>query len=235
MSTLDARDNLNHIAHHWADLQHQLGGLKSTPTDKITVKSSSDPQAPINLHVLVLIETITRWAREAAAHLAHDEGIYAPTTGTIATLRHLARNKHYWDHEPEFAHQARSHRNRLDAAINNKPGRNHLGPCPGGKGEDKDGCGEIIWAPEDTDAGTCPACGTEWTYAAQYEWLKSELDSVLMTQTELHIALNRLGHDVKPGTIWSWVSRKRLVPVEEGLFRLAHAIDLATKKRTTAA
>src|SRR5690606_33386651 len=61
VSTLDARDNLNHIARHWPDLQHALGGLRSTPTDKITVTTSSDPQAPINLHVLDLMAEVSEW------------------------------------------------------------------------------------------------------------------------------------------------------------------------------
>ncbi|MGB2557747.1 hypothetical protein [Cellulosimicrobium cellulans] len=227
MSTLDARDNLNHIAHHWADLQHQLGGLKSTPTDKITVATSSDPQAPINLHVLDLLDEIRSWAWWAVGQLEVHAGITADLGfSDTAALRHLAQHHECWDGVDDFEHAAQRFRRKIDRVIKNNQ-RTYLGPCTS-RGEDKAGCTGEIYATNDSTRGACPVCGAEWQQGHQENYILAQLDDVLMTPVELHHALRNIGHVVPRGTIRSWISRGRLKSEEEDLYRLADALKLAT-------
>ena len=225
MSTLDARDNLNHIARHWPDLQHQLGGLRSTPTDKITVTSSSDPQPPINLHVYDLLAEIMDWAGWAVTQLTqHAEVEWAG--GTVpATLRHLAQHHAAWDGIDDFEHAATRFRRKVDKAIRNTNPQRHLGPCT------TTDCDGEIYATDTTTTGTCPRCGNPWTPNGQYAWLKDQAETVLLTRPEIVVALKRLGLDTKPDTVHKWVQRGRLTQAEDGLYRLEDAIQLAGRKR----
>lgn len=229
MSTLDARDNLNHIAHHWADLQHQLGGLKSTPTDKITVATSSDPQAPINLHILDLTQEIHDWAWWAVHQLETHAGVTWPMPvlqRDSNALRHLAQHHECWDGVDDFEHTTARYRRKVDRTIKNNQ-RTYLGPCPS-RGEDQAGCTGTIYATNDNTRGTCPVCGAEWKQDTQHNYIQTQLDNVLMTPVELHHALANIGHHVPRGTIRSWISRGRLKPEEEDLYRLSDALKLAT-------
>lgn len=229
MSTLDARDNLNHIARHWPDLQHQLGGLRSTPTDKITVTSSSDPQPPINLHVFDLLHEIIVWSRWAVDQIEQHADIPwpLPVYRLVTTeLRHLAQHHEAWDGIDDFLHATQRFRRKTDQALRNSQ-RTYLGPCTS-RGEDKSGCTGTIYATNGTDHGTCPVCGTEWREQAQLNYIRTELDNVLMTPIELHHALRNIGHDVPRGTIRSWISRGKLKPQEEDLYRLSDALALTT-------
>lgn len=229
MSTLDARDNLNHIAHHWPDLQHQLGGLRSTPTDKITVTSSTDPQPPINLHILDLLDEIRSWAwwavsqLETHAGITHDLGF-----SDTAALRHLATHHEAWDGIDDFTHAAARYRRKVDQALRNTPSKRYLGPCPT-RGPDGAGCtGSIHITEGSTTHAICPVCGAFSPIGAQQEYIANELDNVLMTPIELHHALRNIGHDVPRGTIRSWISRGKLKPQEEDLYRLSDALALTT-------
>lgn len=226
MSTLDARDNLNHIAHHWADLQHQLGGLHSTPTDKITVQTSGDPRAPINLHVHDLIEDITQWAAWATHQLTEHAGITWAGGNTPNALRHLAQHHECWDGVDDFEHAAARYRRKTDKALRNTNPHRHLGPCT------TPGCDGEIYATDTTTTGTCPRCGTPWTPNGQYAWLKNQAETVLLTRPEIVTALKRLGHETKTDTVKKWVQRGRLPEVEQGLYRLEDALTLAGRKRT---
>lgn len=226
MSTLDARDNLNHIAHHWADLQHQLGGLKSTPTDKITVQSSSDPQAPINLHVLDLMTEVSEWAFWAVGQLETHAGVdHNPGAHTApAALRHLAQHHECWEGVDDFEHAAARYRRKTDKALRNTNRNRHLGPCT------TPDCAGEIYATDNTDTGTCPHCGTPWTPNGQYTWLKNQAETVLLTRPEIVTALKRLGHETKADTVKKWAQRGRLPEAEDGLYRLEDAITLATRR-----
>ncbi|MDF2915976.1 MAG: hypothetical protein K0S70_193 [Microbacterium sp.] len=226
MSTLDARDNLNHIARHWPDLQHQLGGLKSTPTDKITVQTSGDPQAPINLHVLDLLDEIRSWAwwavsqLETHAGITHDLGF-----SDTAALRHLATHHEAWDGIDDFLHATQRYRRKTDQALRNTNPQRHLGPCT------TPDCDGEIYAQDNTTSGTCPRCGNTWTPNGQYAWLKDQAETVLLTRPEIVTALKRLGHDTPYRTIQTWINRGKLKPQEEDLYRLEDAITLAGRKK----
>ncbi len=225
MSTLDARDNLNHIAHHWADLQHQLGGLKSTPTDKITVQSSSDPQAPINLHVLDLLDEIRSWAWWAVGQLEVHAGITADLGfSDTAALRHLAQHHECWDGVDDFEHTAARYRRKTDQALRNTNPHRHLGPCT------TPDCDGEIYATNNTDTGTCPRCGNPWTPTGQYTWLKNQESTVLLTRPEIVKALKRLGRDTPYRTVQTWINRGKLKAIEEDLYKLEDAINLATRR-----
>lgn len=225
MSTLDARDNLNHIAHHWPDLQHQLGGLKSTPTDKITVQSSSDPQAPINLHVLDLIQEIREWAWWAVGQLEDHAGIPGNLGGSdTAALRHLAQHHECWDGVDDFEHATQRFRRKIDKALRNTNPHRHLGPCT------TPDCDGEIYATDNTDTGTCPRCGNPWTPTGQYTWLKNQAETVLLTRPEIVKALKRLGRDTPYRTVQTWINRGKLKAIEEDLYKLEDAINLATRR-----
>jgi hypothetical protein len=225
VSTLDARDNLNHIARHWPDLQHALGGLKSTPTDKITVQTSSDPQAPINLHVHDLVQEIRHWAAWGVVQLEEHAGIPWPAAaGTPASLRHLATHHEAWDGIDDFEHTAQRFRRKTDKALRNTNPQRHLGPCT------TPDCDGEIYATDNTTSGTCPRCGTPWTPNGQYAWLKGQAETVLLTRPEIVTALKRLGHETKADTVHKWVQRGRLTEAEDGLYRLEDAIQLATRR-----
>ena len=224
MSTLDARDNLNHIARHWPDLQHQLGGLRSTPTDKITVTSSSDPQPPINLHVHDLITDINQWTVWAIHQLATHAGITWAGGNTDQALRHLAQHHEAWDGIDDFTHAAARYRRKTDQALRNTNPQRHLGPCT------TPDCDGEIYAHHNADSGTCPRCGNTWTPNGQYAWLKDQAETVLLTRPEIVTALKRLGMETKPDTVHKWVQRGRLTEAEDGLYRLEDAIQLATRR-----
>jgi len=225
MSTLDARDNLNHIAHHWPDLQHALGGLKSTPTDKITVQSSADPQAPINLHIVDLIDEIRTWAwwavgqLEVHAGISHDLGF-----SDTAALRHLAQHHECWDGVDDFEHATQRFRRKTDKALRNTNTQRHLGPCT------TPDCDGEIYATDTTTTGTCPRCGTPWTPNGQYAWLKNQAETVLLTRPEIVKALKRLGRDIPYRTVQTWINRGKLKAQEEDLYRLEDALTLASRR-----
>lgn len=225
MSTLDARDNLNHIAHHWADLQHQLGGLKSTPTDKITVQSSGDPQPPINLHILDLLHEVEQWAAWGVVQLEQHAGIPQPAAaGTPVSLRHLAQHHECWEGVDDFEHTAQRFRRKTDKALRNTNRNRYLGPCT------TPDCAGEIYATDNTTSGTCPRCGTPWTPNGQFAWLKDQAETVLLTRPEIVTALKRLGHETKADTVKKWAQRGRLPEAEDGLYRLEDAITLATRR-----
>lgn len=224
MSTLDARDNLNHIAHHWPDLQHQLGGLRSTPTDKITVQTSGDPQPPINLHVHDLLDEIRTWSAWAVTQLWQHAGYPIPTGGIPDQLRHLATHHEAWDGIDDFTNAATRYRRKVDQALRNTNPQRHLGPCT------TTNCDGEIYAHHNADSGTCPRCGNTWTPNGQYAWLKDQAETVLLTRPEVVTALKRLGLETKPDTVHKWVQRGRLTEAEDGLYRLEDAINLATRR-----
>jgi hypothetical protein len=225
MSTLDARDNLNHIAHHWPDLQHQLGGLKSTPTDKITVQTSGDPQAPINLHVLDLVHEIEQWAEWGVDQLEQHAGIAFPWRAPAPVmLRHLAQHHQCWDGVDDFEHAAARYRRKTDRALRNTNPQHHLGPCT------TPDCDGEIYATNTAESGNCPRCGNPWTPNGQYAWLKNQAETVLLTRPEIVKALKRLGHDTPYRTVQTWINRGKLKAQEEDLYRLEDALTLATRR-----
>jgi len=129
----------------------------------------------------------------------------------------------------EFCDKATELKEKVRKAITVVEPPTYLGPCR------TSNCAGELKVSVGKDGGICRLCGQPWTVASQRAWLAGELDTVLKTQAEIIRSLKILDLGVSDSTVWSWVRRDQLVPVEDGLYRLSDAIALIKAPRKIAA
>lgn len=212
---------------------------------------------PIDVHVSDLLEEITQSARfygrvlldeVVPLHGCNDacyaDGVPAdecPDIQRPVTTSHMpgllsdvaSRYGHFTEGDEEiglaFCDDASDYRERVRKTLERPAPPTYVGPCQH-KGEDGAGCEGELYLREGRDAGTCKVCGTPFTHVEQREFIDRELQDRLMTPTEIVRALKIIGHEVKPGTVYKWVQRGRLVEAQDGLYRLADAKVLMETK-----
>jgi len=130
----------------------------------------------------------------------------------------------------EFCDKATELRESVRKVIEEHEAPTYMGPCQ------MSGCPGELYVGQGKTEGTCRVCGEAWTVRGRQEWLGKQLAARMMTRGEIVQALKVLGTPIEPKTVDKWVERGRLVADKEnGLFCLADAKDLATKKYPVAA
>lgn len=226
LAALAARDAWLSVAASWPALQDLLIPA-SSPTAGSRPRPASRP--PLDVGISDLLGEIRWWARFYAQVLAEETDDFTPSdTDTPSLLREVvARYGHFAGPDSDerlavdWCDQGHELARRVHGAIL-RPGRARwLGPClePECDGELRQRYGHI-------DA-RCGECGRTFESQAWREHLEAAFESRLMTRSELVSALVVMGVEVRPKTLDKWVERRRLVAVEDGLYRFAEALDLA--------
>lgn len=239
-SAYQARLDLVWIAGRWPALQKALTPGSNSAITGMPSAPSTDPASPINVHVSDLMRDIETSTRAWATALAKATP-WKPSTSTMPWLLFETAeaggmggptSTGHFDpatpHGAAFCQDAHHYRTKVENTLTPPGKAAYIGPCPGG-GEDGAGCAGDLYAREDEESGQCRDCGEPWTITTQRAWLQAELSTRLLTPIEIVRALKTLGHDVKPNTVFKWVQRKRLTPVEEDLYALVDAIALCKK------
>lgn len=231
---LGARDDWLFLVAKWPELRNRLrpgGGnaLSGMPS------GGGDATLPIDVHVSDLLEEITQSARFYANVLINETADHPITTSHMPRLltQVAVRYGHFTEAEDEqiglaFCDDASDYREKVRKTLERPAPPTYVGPCQH-KGDDEAGCTGELYLREGRDAGTCRVCGEPFTLAEQREFLNRELDSRLMTASEIVRALKILGHDVKPGTVRSWISRGHLNEVTDGLYLIRDAQELVKR------
>ena len=258
---LGARDDWLWLVAQWPELRNRLhpgGGNALTGMPG----TGGESALPIDIHVSDLLEEITQsarfygrvlWDEVVPLHGCNDAcyadgipveecpDIQRPITTSFmpGLLVDVAtRYGHFTEGDEEiglaFCDDASDYRERVRKTLERPAPATYVGPCQH-KGEDGAGCEGELYVRDGKTAGTCRVCGTPFTLAEQMEWLAVELEERLMTMSEIVSALVVLGVETPVGTVKSWISRKRLLPVDEGddvrLYRLADAKVLADSRK----
>ncbi len=233
-TALNAREDLLWIASQWPALTARLRPTRQSGND--TPVKTSDRPAPIDLHISDLMHEIEEnVARFYGRVLLDETDDWTPRTSSMPGL--LIDVAHRYGHFTEddelalaFCDDANDYRHKVMRALERPAPPRYIGPCQG-KGEDGAGCAGELYVREGRDAGRCPECGEAFTVAEQRDWLEAELADRLMTASEIVSALHVLDIRTPIGTVKSWISRKRLHPAADGLYRLSEARQLALRVR----
>jgi hypothetical protein len=107
--------------------------------------------------------------------------------------------------------------------------RVYAGPC--------DECGRDLYAQPGATITTCPTCvdaeGYHLGYGVQSrrDWMLAEIEEMRLPASDITRALTSLVRPIKPALLYTWVHRRRLVPVGtnahgHALFRVGDVLDL---------
>lgn len=241
---LAARDDLLWIAAHWGDLNGRLRPGGGNALTGVTVATSDDGHAPIDVHVSDLMYEIEENVARFYARILADETDWTPATSAMPELlREVAQRYGHFTQDDDgcmaigFCDDASDYRHRVTRTLERPAPPTYVGPCQ------TDNCDGELYVREGRDDGACKVCHETFTLTEQLAFLDRELDTRLMTLAEIPKALNILGIKVPPGTVRRWASSEndkppRLEPAipGEGLYHLADAKRLAeSRKRRTAA
>lgn len=248
---LDAKNALLDIAAKWALLHALVAGGGGRALTGMPTGDTPNP-IPIDVTIVDLMTDVEEHTRFYAQVLLdevptrHGCGVTCATVepprtadqcpdriypihddDTPGLLRQIAdRYGHFLNHELEeaFIDDAIRLHGYVRKTVAPPAPPVYVGPCP------TFGCDGELRLRDNRDAGMCPKCGAGFDRASHEAWLAEQMNERLMTQTELVTALKTLGTPVTDRTIRRWVAAGKLTPVEEGLYRLAQAINLAPRK-----
>lgn len=231
-TALEAQQNILWLADRWADLTARLGGSGGGALG-VRVQTSERPPLPIDVHVSDLMAEIDwKVARHYCQILIEEaEDVTAVPTTTEGRLRLVAeRYGHFVTDDRlalDFCDDASDYRERVRKVFERPAPPEYLGPCPIGE------CAGELYARGAASMVRCPECLTETTRDEQRGFVAERMEDRLMTVTEIGRALKVVGMPVPPGTLRRWASgeKPKLEPVEEGLYRLAQAMELAGERR----
>jgi hypothetical protein len=263
IAALDARDNLLWIVARWTDLKNRLRPGGGNAQNGV-IAAGSDGSVPIDVYVSDLMYEIEECVARYYGKILLEEvpprhGCAQPEDGKydhetnacplridpITTsvmpnlLAQVARRFGHFTNDPRvalgFSDDASMYRDKVKKVLERPAPPTYVGPCRH-RGEDGSGCIGELYVGENKTEGECRACGTKFTLVEQREWLEREMEARLMTPSEIVSALMVLGYKVPVSTVKSWIRRKRLDEAvkDSGLYRLADAHDLATRKRVAA-
>jgi hypothetical protein len=264
VAALNARDDLLYVAHRWRDLRAALAGLTGNALTGVVVDGGAEP-VPIDLYVSDLMHQVTEDARfygrvlldevpaehgcdEPEGHATRDcpRRIDPVQTSVMPSLlRDVAeRYGHFTSADDrtalDFADTWHEYARKVRLALEKPEPADYLGPCPNPDHEGA-GCTGQLRLRKDRERGWCGVCGSEFTRESQVAYLTAEMESVLLTASELTSALHiALGHEVPFSTVKSWIKRKRIVahgktrddnPERGDLFSFDDALALARGRR----
>lgn len=234
LTALAARDKFLNICHNWNQLRNRLQPARNTSHDTPTT-GTKEQQLPIDTHISDLMHEIEITTRFYAEILV-GETDWQPSTSTMPELlREVATRYGHFTADPDdqamahgFCDDAEQYDTKVTRALVKPEPPRYIGPCPTAE------CtGELTLKPG-TTATTCNQCHTPTTEPEQQQWLDQQLSDRLMTLTEIGHALKTIGTPTNPATIRQWAKRGRLNPIEEGLYKLQDAHNLATQGRLSA-
>jgi len=235
VSSLDARDDLLFIVDRWPRLAALVGGSTGNALTGLPGAASIIPLLVIDVNIVDLMWEIEEKVARFYGQILMAETNWTPATSAMPALLNevAARFGHFTESDDQmalgFADDASEYRAKVEKVLDQSAPPKHVGPC-----QTYECIGEL-YVGQDKDGGTCKVCGAPFTTFTQRRWLAGELDTVLKTQAEIIQSLKILDLGVADSTVWSWVRRKQLVPVQDGLYRLADAIALIKAPRKIAA
>lgn len=233
---LRAAENLTYIADHWTDLRARLrpGGGNA-----MTGMPSGDGSegAPIDLAVSDLMFEVEQEARSLGYVLLDETNDWTPRSSRMPWLLFdVAERYGHWTAGDErtalaFCDWAEEYQAKVQRLLQRPAPATYVGPCQA-IGEDGAGCGGELYLRPARDKGTCHECGREFTREDQMAYVERELETRLMTQSEIVTALVILDLETPAKTVQSWAQRGRLNEIApgEGLYRLADAKALAERR-----
>lgn len=230
---LRAAENLTYIADHWTDLRARLvpGGGNA-----MTGMPSGDGSegAPIDLAISDLMFEVEQETRTLGYVLLDETTDWAPRSSRMPWLLFdVAERYGHWTAGDDrtalaFCDWAEEYQAKVQRALERPAPASYVGPCQG-KGEDGAECNEDLYLRPGRTHGKCRVCGHEFTMDEQRGLVERELETRLMTVSELVSALVVLGTPVPVKTLRTWIARKRLQEAVPGetLYRLKEVKDLA--------
>ena len=128
----------------------------------------------------------------------------------------------------EFMDTVTGLREKVRKVVEQRESPRWVGPCQTVE------CVGELYVGAGKDGGTCRVCGAAFTLLDQQAFIFGRYQERLMTPAEIGTAFKVLDIPRAEGTIRSWISRGRLVAVQEGLYSLADAKALAERGRVAA-
>jgi hypothetical protein len=159
---------------------------------------------------MVLVNTITSWARAVAEHNPH---LHPPSGSTAAAVAWMAGVPNLLALHPaadDLHGDITAIVARVRRVIDRPPDRIYAGPCE--TTDDGDVCPEHLYARPGARAVRCGRCGTTYDVDERREWMIDYAADLRITATvALGWARLLLDKDIPRGTWKSWVSRGRIV------------------------
>lgn len=238
---LHARKNLDYIASHWTDLRARLMPGGGNALTGMPMGDGSET-SPIDIGISDLLFEIEQEARSLGHVLIDETADWAPRSSRMPTLLIDVTERYgHWTAGDEmtalaFCDWAEEYASKVQHALERPAPANYVGPCQH-RGEDGAGCAGELYLRPSLDGGKCRECKTEFTRAEQMAYVERELETRLMTQSEIVTALMILDRATPIKTVQSWVQRHKLLEAVpgDGLYRLADAKALAERSVKRAA
>lgn len=223
---LNAKEDWEWVAARWPDLRARLRPTNTGPSE---VRTAPKSKPPIDLHISDLMFEIAEKARWYADELMREEGWTPRTSAMPNLLQEVAERFGHWisgtrEVALEFCDWAHDYRTKVTRALERPAPPNYLGPC-------QDDCEGDVYVKPGHAIAHCAHCRHEYDVSQRMEWIQAQLESRLMTRSELVSALHLLGTPKTMDTVKSWTLRKQLPEIAPGLFRLADAMALAERTR----
>ncbi len=228
---LRAQTNLRYIADRWPDLKARLrpGGGNA-----LTGMPGGDGSegAPIDVAISDLMFEIESEARSLGYVLLDETTDWAPRSSRMPTLLIDVTERYgHWTAGDErtalaFCDWAEVYAVKVQRALERPAPAGYVGPCQ------QDGCDGELYLRPGRDHGQCRDCGTAFTREDQMRYVEAQMETRLMTQSEIVTALVVLDCPVPAKTVQSWAQRHRLIEAipGSGLYRLADAMTLAEQR-----
>jgi len=235
VSGLGVRDNLLWIADRWPRLAALVGGSTGNALTGLPGAASIIPPLVIDVNIVDLMWEIEEKVARFYGQILMAETNWTPATSAMPALLNevAARFGHFTESDDQmafgFSDDASEYRAKVEKVLDQRVPSKYVGPCRTTE------CIGELYIREDEAGGSCRVCGVAFTVLEQRRFILGEFYERLMTPSEIGVAFKVLDIPRAEGTIRSWISRGRLVEVEEGLYSLADAKALAEKPRKIAA
>ena len=231
---LRAKGQLDYIVSRWTDLRARLRPGGGNAMSGMPGGDGSE-SSPIDLGISDLIFEIEQEARSLGYVLLDETADWSPRSSRMPVLlADVAERYGHWTAGDDrtalaFCDWAEEYAGKVRHALERPAPAAYVGPCQS-KGHDGAGCGGELYLREGSVGGKCRECGTAFTWADQMAYVERELETRLMTQSEIVTALTILDLATPASTVRSWAQSGRMVEAVDGLYRLADAKALAERR-----
>lgn len=193
------------------------GGDRTRPTEAPLFIDPRASEARTVLH-----STLATWCRV----LLDERGGQTPEDTLASMARWLGARVETIRHAqwgPELVDEVHAAVRQAYAAVDAPAPRAYLGPCPQ--------CTHSLWASPRARTARCrtEGCDGEVDVAAWWAELPQRAGHLTAGATELADLVTALGRPLAAGTVWSWASRKRILPVpgtKPPRYRVRDALNL---------
>lgn len=233
LTGLAARDALLSTARFWPILENLVARGGNQAITGMPGGGEADT-IPIDTQIVDLMTEIRNdialhYARVLIDDTAGGDTAWSPEeTDTVALLNSIAaRYGHFTTHHhwaDKFVRDAHNTWARVQRTCSPPTPPIYLGPCPTPM------CEGELHLRQDRDSGMCPKCGAGFDRHTHEQWLATQLENRLMTQTEIARALKVAGTPITTRTLRTWASIGKIEMVEDGLYRFADALHWARQR-----